>query len=107
MTSHSKKRSDGEEYSGGFSGGTMGSFKDPGTDRFRTDSAIGIQRELQLAFISLAKDLYPMIHGILESDTPRWLKQCCQDNYFSAYTYRQTKIRKYFQSFGALLCVFF
>ena len=93
-TSHSKKRSDAEEYSGAYSGGTMGSFKDPGTERFRTDSAIGIQRELQLAFISLAKDLYPMIHGILESDTPRWLKQCCQDNYFSAYTYRQTKIRK-------------
>jgi hypothetical protein len=92
--SHSKRRSDGEEYSGAYSSGTMGSFKDPGTERFRTDSAIGIQRELQLAFISLAKDLYPMIHGILESDTPRWLKQCCQDNYFSAYTYRQTKIRK-------------
>jgi len=85
--SHGKRNSEAD-----YSGGTMSSFKDPGTERVRTDSAIGIQRELQLAFISLAKDLYPMVHGIMESDTPRWLKQCGQDNYFSAYTYRQTKI---------------
>jgi len=71
---------------------------DPGTNisisshRDRTDSAIGIQRELQLAFINSAKELWPMIHGIMGGDTPRWLKQCCKDNYFSAYTYRQVKI---------------
>jgi hypothetical protein len=78
-----------------YSGNTIVSLKDPATERVRTDSAIGIQRELQLAFISLAKDLYPMIHGIMGGDTPRWLKQCCQDNYFSAYTYRGAKIRKF------------
>eukprot|EP00536_Pseudo-nitzschia_multiseries_P017308 jgi/Psemu1/248066/estExt_Genewise1.C_14790007 len=71
---------------------------DPGTNmsissnRDRRDSAIGIQRELQTAFISIAKDIWPMVHGIMESDTPRWLKQCCQENYFSAYIYRQVKI---------------
>jgi hypothetical protein len=78
-----------------YSGNTIVSLKDPTTERVRTDSAIGIQRELQLAYISLAKELYPMIHGIMEGVTPRWLKQCCQDNYFSAYTYRGAKIRKY------------
>lgn len=72
-----------------------------GSDRQRTDSAIGIQSELQRAFISLSKDLHPMILGITGSDTPRWLKQCCYDNYFSAYTYRSTKIRKYF------LCIYY
>ncbi|KAG7374623.1 Dock homology region 2 domain containing protein [Nitzschia inconspicua] len=75
-----------------YSGNTIMSLRDPATERVRTDSAIGIQRELQLAFINLAKDLFPMIYGIMESDTPRWLKQCCQDNYFSAYTYRGAKI---------------
>lgn len=91
ISSHTRTKSGvtlGDEYSGN----TIVSLKDPATERVRTDSAIGIQRELQLAFISLAKDLYPMIHGIMEKDTPRWLKQCCQDNYFSAYTYRQAKI---------------
>ncbi|VEU36301.1 unnamed protein product [Pseudo-nitzschia multistriata] len=62
------------------------------SQRDRTDSAIGIQRELQLAFINTAKVLLPKIQGVMGSDTPRWLKQCCQDNYFSAYTYRQVKI---------------
>jgi hypothetical protein len=66
-----------------------------GSERLRTDSAIGIQSELQRAFISLSKDLYPMILGIIGSETPRWLKLCCQENYFSAYSYRQTKIREY------------
>lgn len=78
---------------------TTGSSKDTGNDRtrsdsIRTDSAIGIQRELQLAFINIAKDLLPMINGVMESDTPEWLKECCQDNYFSKYTYRRAKIRK-------------
>lgn len=78
--------------------GTMGSSKDSVNDRSRsdptqrTDSAIGIQRELQLAFINIAKDLWPMIHGVMERDTPSWLKECCQDNYFSSYTYRNAKI---------------
>eukprot|EP00535_Pseudo-nitzschia_heimii_P008056 CAMPEP_0197181318 /NCGR_PEP_ID=MMETSP1423-20130617/5641_1 /TAXON_ID=476441 /ORGANISM="Pseudo-nitzschia heimii, Strain UNC1101" /LENGTH=3706 /DNA_ID=CAMNT_0042631551 /DNA_START=249 /DNA_END=11369 /DNA_ORIENTATION=- len=77
---------------------TVGSSKDASNEKARidpsqrTDSAIGIQRELQLAFINIAKDLWPMIHGIMESDTPDWLKECCQDNYFSKYTYRDAKI---------------
>lgn len=89
-----KTRSSNEDYDPG----TMGSSKDSGHDRsrtdpaLRTDSAIGIQRELQLAFINIAKDLWPMIRGVMESDTPSWLKECCQDNYFSKYTYRRAKI---------------
>jgi len=58
----------------------------------RTDSAIAVQSELQRAFINLNKALYPRLHSIMRSDTPRWLKQCAQDNYFSLYLYRQTKI---------------
>jgi hypothetical protein len=91
-----KTRSSNEDYDPG----TMGSSKDSGHDRsrtdpaLRTDSAIGIQRELQLAFINIAKDLWPMIRGVMESDTPSWLKECCQDNYFSKYTYRRAKISK-------------
>jgi hypothetical protein len=91
-TAAHSRRSTSDDYNGS---STFGSMKDAVIERVRTDSAIGIQRELQLAFISLAKDLYPMIFGIMESETPRWLKQCAQDNYFSAYTYRQTKIRTY------------
>ena len=64
------------------------------TEKSRTDSAIGIQSELQRAFISLAKELHPKILGIMGGETPRWLKQCSMDNYFSAYTYRNVKIRK-------------
>ena len=91
-----KTRSSNEDYDPG----TMGSSKDSGHDRsrsdpaLRTDSAIGIQRELQLAFINISKDLWPMIHGVMENETPSWLKECCQDNYFSKYTYRRAKISK-------------
>jgi hypothetical protein len=91
MVSNARTRSISEDYNGNTSGGV----KDGGLDRTRTDSAIGLQRELQLGFINLAKELYPMILGIMERDTPRWLKHCCQESYFSAYTYRQTKIRKF------------
>lgn len=62
------------------------------TPGVRTDSAIAVQSELQRAFIKLVKDLYPRIHGILQSDTPRWLKQCTVESYFSAGTYQQTKV---------------
>lgn len=58
----------------------------------RTDSAIAVQSELQRAFISLTKMLYPRIHGVMLGETPRWLKQCTQDNYFSLGTYKQTRI---------------
>lgn len=70
------------------------------SEKARTDSAIGIQSELQRAFISLAKELHPMIQGIMNSDTPRWLKLCTQENYFSSYTYRQAKIRKFLLLFS-------
>lgn len=72
--------------SGGASVGTASASND------KTDSAIAVQSELQRAFISMSKALYPNIFRILESETPRWLKQCSQDNYFSSYTYRQTSI---------------
>jgi hypothetical protein len=58
----------------------------------KTDLAIAVQSELQRAFISLCKSLYQSIAAVLETETPRWLKQCCLDNYFSGYIYRQTKI---------------
>ena len=87
---HLRSRSaSGDDYGTG-SGSTAGH-----TEKVRTDSAIAVQSELQRAFISLAKALHTMILGIMgTSETPRWLKLCCQENYFSAYTYRQTKIRK-------------
>jgi hypothetical protein len=66
------------------------------TEKVKTDSAIAVQSELQRAFISLAKTLHPIILGLMGADTPRWLKVCCQENYFSSYSYRQTKIRKYY-----------
>ena len=74
-----------------------------GAGNVRTDSAIAVQSELQRAFISLTKALYPGIHGIMgQSETPKWLKQCCQENYFSLGTYRQTRIR----TFSCALVVF-
>ena len=60
----------------------------------RTDNAIAIQSELQRAFITLSKDLHPMIFGLMRRETPDWLKKCCQENYFSSYAYRKAKIRK-------------
>lgn len=62
------------------------------SDKARTDSAIGIQSELQRAFISLCKEVQPRIVGVMGNQTPRWLKLCMQDNYFSAYAYRNVKI---------------
>ena len=89
--SHVRNRSDKSDNDG--SGNSMASSV---IEKARTDSAIAVQSELQRSFISLAKVLHPMILGIMGTETPRWLKQSCQDNYFSAYTYRQTKIRKCF-----------
>ena len=56
------------------------------------ESAIAVQGELQRAFINMAKSLYPKIQAILQGDTPRWLKQCAQDTYFSMGTYKQTTL---------------
>lgn len=72
-----------------------------GAGNVRTDSAIAVQSELQRAFIALTKSLYPAISAILQSETPRWLRQCSQENYFSLGTYRQTRIRKY----SVVLCL--
>ena len=86
--SHDRSRSyvDDQSYSGGSLGGGGGNV--------RTDSAIAVQSELQRAFISLTKALYPGISGIMQGESPRWLRVCCQENYFSLGTYRQTKICK-------------
>ena len=67
------------------------STSNPSSEK-RTGSAIAVQGELQRAFISMAKALYPKVHGIMQSDTPRWFKQCAQDSYFSLGTYKQTKV---------------
>lgn len=63
----------------------------------KTDAAIAVQSELQRAFIALTRSIYPVVSGILGSETPRWLKHSCQDSYFSSYAYRHTKIRKFLQ----------
>merc|ERR1712032_1037381 len=58
----------------------------------RTDNAIAVQSELQRSFLSMTKTLHPLISAVISSECPRWLKLCCQDSYFSSYTYRQTRI---------------
>jgi hypothetical protein len=58
----------------------------------KIDAAIAVQSELQRAFISQAKILYPIISNVLYSETPRWLKACTQDGYFSSGAYRQTRL---------------
>ena len=59
----------------------------------RTDAAIAVQSELQRAFISFCKLLYPLVTDVLQEETPRWLRNCTQDNYFSLGTYQHTKVR--------------
>jgi hypothetical protein len=58
----------------------------------RTDSAIGVQSELQRGFTSLLKALYPKLLGTINSEIPRWMRHCCQDNYFSSGAYRRAEI---------------
>lgn len=58
----------------------------------RTHDSIAVQSELQRAFIAMAKALYPIIYQVIDEETPSWLKLCCQDTYFSTYTYRSTRI---------------
>lgn len=62
----------------------------------KIDAAIAVQSELQRAFISQAKILYPIVSNVLYSETPRWLKACTQDGYFSSGAYRHTRICKLF-----------
>lgn len=75
-----------------------------------TDAAIAIQRELQRAFISLAKLMQPLISSAIYSETPKWLKHCTQDQYFYSGAYRTTKLCKYSKYegwklfFGDIVC---
>ena len=84
---HSRSHTDGdqESYQSGQSVLLQSGFK--------TDSAIALQSELQRAFISKVKALYPRLQSILKSETPSWLKPCSQDGYFSSNTYKKAKIR--------------
>jgi len=58
----------------------------------RTDRAIAVQSELQRSFIGLTKNLQGVISKVISSETPRWLKLCTQDGYFSSGIYHQTRI---------------
>ena len=58
----------------------------------RVDKTMAIQRELQIAFVAMTKTLYPLLRNIIESETPRWMKFCSQEHYFSSGLYRQTRI---------------
>lgn len=78
---HPKAQSDDQSYHSNLSSSGV-----------RTDSAIAVQSELQRAFISFTKMLYPRVRIVMLAETPRWLKQCTQDNYFSLGTYKQTQI---------------
>jgi hypothetical protein len=60
----------------------------------RTDKSMAIQRELQLSFVKITKALHPAIQSIIRSETPKWMRLCCQDNYFSSGAYKQTRIGK-------------
>jgi hypothetical protein len=62
----------------------------------RTDSAIGVQSELQRGLISLVKTLSPLLLDTLNNEVPRWMLRCCQENYFSSGLYRTADIRKSF-----------
>jgi hypothetical protein len=61
----------------------------------RTDAAIGVQSELQRGFISLVRALSPNLLDTINTEVPRWMRQCCQENYFSSGLYRQADIRKF------------
>ena len=80
----------GDEESGQLPGG--GASVTSAAPGDRTDSAIAVQSELQRAFISMSKVLYPLLYSTVHSETPRWLKLCGKDSYFSSGTYRQTRI---------------
>lgn len=69
------------------------SHKVNGSDR--TDAAIGIQSELQRGFISLVRSLSPNLLDAINTEVPRWIRQCCQENYFSSGLYRQADIREF------------
>jgi hypothetical protein len=85
---HQRSASEADQHSASVSNSSTNTNNASGCG----ESAIAVQSELQRAFINMAKSLYPKIQGILHGDTPRWLKQCAQDTYFSLGTYKQTQI---------------
>ena len=78
----------------GFGGASASSGMD------RTDKAMAIQRELQKAFIAMNKVLQPIIARIIHSESPRWMKTCCQDK---DYTDKQELVRIF--NFGIIFSV--
>jgi len=73
----------------------------------RTDKAMAIQRELQLSFIKITKALHPVILSAIRSKTPKWMRLCCQDNYFSTGAYKQTRIGKFLRGKFPYLSLYF
>merc|ERR1719223_778687 len=58
----------------------------------RTDNAMAIQRELQLSFVRMTKTLHPLILSKVRDETPKWMRICCQGDYFSSGAYKQARI---------------
>mmetsp|Transcript_4431 Transcript_4431/g.6642 ORF Transcript_4431/g.6642 Transcript_4431/m.6642 type:complete len:291 (+) Transcript_4431:503-1375(+) len=60
----------------------------------RTDSAIGVQSELQRGFTSLVKALSPiLLDKLMNNEVPRWIREVCQDTtYWSRGKYRNADI---------------
>jgi len=60
----------------------------------RTDSAIGVQSELQRGFTSLVKALSPiLLDKLMNNEVPRWMREVCQDTtYWSRGKYRNADI---------------
>ena len=58
----------------------------------RTDSAIGVQSELQRGLTSLVRSLTPYLLDTLTNEVPKWMRYGCHDNYFSSGQYRQADI---------------
>ena len=58
----------------------------------RTNKAMAIQRELQLSFVKITRALHPVILSTIRRETPKWMRLCCQDNYFSSGAYKETRI---------------
>jgi len=70
----------------------MNSAASIGSQSDRTIDACSIQRELQRAFTSMAKSLYPVLVKTIKNETPRWIKTCWQDcKYYSSGIYRRTR----------------
>ena len=62
----------------------------------RTVDACSLQRELQRAFTSMARSLYPVLVKTIKNETPRWIKVCWQDSkYYSSGIYRRTRTGKF------------